>query len=59
MLVLGRFKDEVVMIGDIEVMIVDVSGGRVKLGITAPPDAPVHRKEVYKRINGEKGKKNG
>lgn len=55
MLVLGRFKDESVMIGDnIEIVIVDVRGDKVRLGITAPRDLPVHRKQVYEAIQREK-----
>lgn len=52
MLVLSRQKNEVIMIGDdIEVKVADVRGNKVRLGITAPKDIPVHRKEVYDKIN--------
>ena len=55
MLVLTRGKDESIMIGDeIEVMIVDVRGNKVRLGITAPRSVPVHRREVYEAIHHEK-----
>jgi len=55
MLVLSRQKDESIMIGDnVEVTIVDVRGDKVRLGITAPKDIPVHRKEVYNAIQQEK-----
>lgn len=48
MLVLSRERDEVIMIGDdIEVCVVDIRGGKIRLGITAPKEIPVHRKEVY------------
>ncbi|MHC4456118.1 MAG: carbon storage regulator CsrA [Planctomycetota bacterium] len=58
MLVLSRGKDESVIVGqDIEVMIVDVRGKKVRLGITAPPYVPVHRKEVYEIIYREKAGK--
>lgn len=51
MLVLSRHKDEVVMIGDdIKVVIVDIRGDKVRLGIEAPDVVPVHRKEVYNAI---------
>ena len=51
MLVLSRQKDESIMIGgDVEVVIVDVRGDKVRLGITAPSDLPVHRKEVFLAI---------
>lgn len=39
------------MIGDVEVFVVDVRGDRVRLGINAPRDVPVHRREVYDIIN--------
>jgi carbon storage regulator len=55
MLVLGRQKDESIMIGDnVEVIIIDVRGDKVRLGITAPKDIPVHRKEVYEAIQRQK-----
>jgi carbon storage regulator len=42
------------MIGDsVEVKIVDVKGDQVKLGISAPKDIQVHRKEVYEAIQKE------
>ena len=48
MLVLSRQIDESIMIGDnVEITIVDIRGGKVRLGITAPSEIPVHRKEVY------------
>lgn len=51
MLVLGRTKDESIMIGDdVEVKIVDVQGGKVRLGITAPASVVVNRKEVHLAI---------
>jgi carbon storage regulator len=56
MLVLSRQKDESIMIGDdVEVTIVDVRGDKVRLGITAPKEIPVHRMEVYEAIQREKG----
>lgn len=54
MLVLSRKKNEVVLIGDnIEVMIVEVRGDVVKLGVTAPRDIPVYRQEVADRLREE------
>lgn len=54
MLVLSRQRDETVMIGDdIEVTVVDIRGDKVRLGITAPKEISVHRKEVYDAIKRE------
>jgi carbon storage regulator len=54
MLVLSRRVDESVMVGDlIEVSVLSLKGGKVKLGITAPDSVPVFRKEVYLRIAEE------
>jgi carbon storage regulator len=58
MLVLSRQKDESIMVGDnVEITIVDVRGDKVRLGITAPKEIPVHRREVYEAIQREKGQK--
>lgn len=55
MLVLSRQKDESIIIGDdIEIVIVDVRGDKVRLGITAPREISVHRREVYDAIQKEK-----
>ena len=60
MLVLSRQKDESIMIGDeVEITIVDVRGDKVRLGITAPKSIPVHRREIYDRIQREKAQKDG
>lgn len=57
MLVLSRHRDESIMIGDeIVVTIVDIRGDKVRLGIDAPPDVPVHRQEVYEAIQRENRK---
>jgi carbon storage regulator len=54
MLVLTRKTDECVMIGDdVEVMVVDIDGDQVKIGIEAPREVPIHRKEVYEEIQQE------
>src|SRR3712207_1556723 len=54
MLVLSRQRDETIMIGDdIEVTVVDIRGDKVRLGITAPREISVHRKEVYDAIRRE------
>jgi len=58
MLVLSRQRDESIMIGDdVEIIIVDVRGDKVRLGITAPKNIPVHRREIYDAIQREKGEK--
>lgn len=56
MLVLVRRKGESIMIGDdVEITILDVTTyGRVRLGIVAQKNIPVHRKEIYKAIQEEK-----
>ncbi len=54
MLVLSRQRDETIMIGDdIEITVVDIRRDKVRLGIKAPSDVPVHRKEVYEAIQRE------
>lgn len=51
MLVLSRRKGERIRIGtDIEIVVTDVVGDRVRLGIVAPLHVPVHREEVYRRV---------
>ncbi|MEZ6056750.1 MAG: carbon storage regulator CsrA [Planctomycetaceae bacterium] len=55
MLVLSRHRDESIMIGDdIVITIVDIRGDKVRLGIQAPTDVPVHRQEIYDAIQREK-----
>jgi len=55
MLVLTRGKHESIMIGDdIEIIIASIKGDKVRIGITAPKNVPVHRKEVYEAITKEK-----
>ena len=54
MLVLSRQINETIMIGDnIEITVVDVRGDKVRLGIVAPKNITVHRKEVYLAIQEE------
>ena len=51
MLVLTRKTNESIIIGDeIAVMVLGIEGDHVKLGITAPKDIAVHRREVYEQI---------
>jgi len=54
MLVLTRQTNESIMIGDqIELMVVEIRGDKVRIGINAPVDIPVYRKEVYNAIQRE------
>lgn len=54
MLVLSRQRDESIMIGDkVVITIVDIRGDKVRLGIVAPEEIPVHRQEVYEAIRRE------
>jgi len=54
MLVLTRKINQSIMIGDkVEVMVLDIKGEQVKLGIQAPRSIAVHRKEVYEEIQRE------
>ncbi len=51
MLVLTREPGEIVKIGEnIEITIVEIGRGKVRLGITAPRDVPVHRLEIFNQI---------
>ncbi len=51
MLVLSRKKNESVMIGDdIKIMIIEIRGNKVRIGIDAPKHVKVHREEVYEAI---------
>lgn len=54
MLVLSRKKDERIIIGDqITVMVIEIRGDKVRLGIDAPKEVTVHREEVYEAIRRE------
>lgn len=51
MLVLTRKRDEKIIIGDdITITVVEIRGDKVRLGIDAPVEIPVHRQEVYDAI---------
>ena len=55
MLVLSRKINEKICIGrTIEVVVLETHGDRVKLGVIGPPEVPIHREEVYRRIQEEK-----
>jgi carbon storage regulator len=56
MLVLTRKSNQSIMIGDdIEVSVLAIMGEKVRIGIQAPRDVPVFRKEVYLEIQQERG----
>jgi carbon storage regulator len=58
MLVLSRKKDEKIIIGDsITVMVIEIRGDKVRLGIEAPKEITVHRQEVYDAIKREQVEK--
>ncbi len=60
MLVLSRQRDESIFIGDnIKITVVDIRGDKVRLGIEAPTEIPVHRQEVYEAIQRENQQRNG
>ena len=55
MLVLSRHRNESIRIGeDVIITIVDIRGDKVRLGIEAPREVPVHRSEVYDAIRLQK-----
>ena len=54
MLTLSRKKRESIVIGaSIVVTVVEIRGDKVRLGVTAPKEVPVHRNEVYEAIQRE------
>jgi carbon storage regulator len=57
MLVLTRKSNQSIMIGDdIEISVLAIMGEKVRIGIQAPRDIPVFRKEVYLEIQEERGR---
>lgn len=60
MLVLSRQRDESIIVGDnVQITVVDIRGDKVRLGIQAPPNISVHRKEVFDAIQRENRKATG
>lgn len=54
MLVLSRGVGETILVGnDIEIVVCDIRGDKMRLGITAPRDVQIHRREVYDAIHGK------
>jgi len=52
MLVLKRVTDESIMIGDdIEIIFYQIKNNSARIGIRAPKNIPIHRKEIYEKIN--------
>jgi carbon storage regulator len=55
-LVLTRKSNQSIMIGDdVEISVLSIMGEKVRIGISAPRDVPVFRKEVYLEIQAERG----
>ena len=56
MLVLSRKKNESIVINnDITIVVVEIRGDKVRLGVEAPKEVPVHRREVYDAIRRNAG----
>lgn len=54
MLVLSRKKLESILVGDdVVITVLEIRGDRVRIGISAPKETPVHREEVYELIQAE------
>lgn len=54
MLVLTRKEHERIMVGDgVEIVVLEIRGGKVKLGFRCDASVPVHRHEVYRRLQAE------
>ncbi|MEZ6120380.1 MAG: carbon storage regulator CsrA [Pirellulaceae bacterium] len=60
MLVLSRKKNESIVINnDITVVVVEIRGDKVRLGVEAPKEVPVHRREVYDAIKKSESEQSG
>lgn len=54
MLVLSRKLEESIMVGrDVEIRVIEIRGDKVRLGVVAPKEVPVHRREVFDAIRRE------
>lgn len=59
MLVLSRNKGEQIVVADnVVITVVEIRGDKVRLGVEAPKEVPVHRKEVFDAIRREKDREN-
>jgi carbon storage regulator len=56
MLVLSRKESESIVIGDgaVVITVVSICGDQIRLGVTAPPEVPVHRHELWNRLERER-----
>jgi len=52
MLILSRKRGERIMVGEIELTVLEVRGDRVKLGFAGPREIPIHREEIYQSVYG-------
>ncbi len=60
MLVLSRKKNESIVINnDITIVVVEIRGDKVRLGVEAPKEVPVHRREVYDAIKRNEALQSG
>jgi len=60
MLVLSRKKNESIIINnDITIVVVEIRGDKVRLGVEAPKEVPVHRREVYDAIKRNESLQSG
>lgn len=54
MLVLSRKKGEAIVVGDITIVVTDIRGDKVRLGVEAPREVPVDREEIRKRKDDDR-----